>query len=53
MDGFIYAIGGRDKWGSQLTSVERYDPYLNEWKTCASLKRAFLDACSATLAGKM
>lgn len=46
-------MGGRDKWGSQLTSVERYDPYLNEWKSCAPMKRAFMDATSATLKGKM
>lgn len=53
MDSYIYAIGGRDKHGSQLTSVERYDTHLNEWKSCAPLKKTVLDPASCALNGKI
>ncbi|XP_055330580.1 kelch-like protein 12 isoform X2 [Paramacrobiotus metropolitanus] len=40
LNGFVYAIGGNKKgsyWQHQLSSVERYDPYINQWETMASL----------------
>ncbi len=39
VDGFIYAIGGSNGF-ENLSTVERYDPMLNQWKYCASMKYA-------------
>jgi len=40
--GYLYAVGGMDSpkagiWGAPLSTVERYCPKKNEWKTVASM----------------
>jgi hypothetical protein len=53
VDGYIYALGGKDKLGSLLTKVERYDPFLNEWKYVAALRKPVSDPAACSLNGKI
>ena len=38
VDGKIYAIGGADSRNDGVSSVEAYDPAMNQWTTKASMK---------------
>ena len=42
LGGLLYIIGGRtnvvnDKYDSESSNVERYDPFTNEWQSMAKL----------------
>jgi N-acetylneuraminic acid mutarotase len=44
--GYLYAIGGQDKAGKSLTTVERYDPATNRWRTMNPMVESRSLACA-------
>lgn len=51
VDGCVYAIGGKDLYGSNLDSVECYDPLLNIWKYCAVMSAPLVNPAVCSLNG--
>lgn len=51
-DGRIYAMGGYNG-RTRMSSVERYDPDLNQWELVASMLRQRSDASAAVLDNKV
>ncbi|CAF0825285.1 unnamed protein product [Brachionus calyciflorus] len=51
VDGFVYAIGGKDLYGTVLKSVECYDPSLNIWKFCTEMDTPLVNPAVCSLNG--
>jgi len=47
LDGYIYALGGFDGY-TRLSSVERYDPKLNQWEPVSDMNMVRSDAAAAS-----
>lgn len=51
MDGYVYALGGKNQYGALLSSMERYDPSLNVWENKASLNVELCNPAICSLNG--
>ncbi len=53
VDGMIYAIGGWNTWGREVSTVEAYDPAANTWTTKADMPTARGSSAIAVVDGKI
>lgn len=51
VNGCIYAVGGRDLYGTTLKTVECYDPSLNIWKDCTEMEEPVANPAVCSLNG--